>query len=248
MKVLIAVCSCQGDAENGNHDAIRSTWGKDVAAAGADLRFFVGRRSPDYQPKPDEVLIDWEQPKTCEHPWWQCVEGCCIDYWQKNIKENLRWSLQQGYDFTFECENDTFMVPSKLMALDFARYDISGCFFPLDTPIGTRTTYQMWPHSPTRNPTSDWRVYPYPNPGVGYFLSRKAAEIVLNATPSHWDIGPFTGQALGPAIESGEIWATNLDDLWNNASFHYRDVHNSESYFPGCGWQYEMYEKHGKFK
>ena len=218
MRVLVAVCSYDGEAQNGNHDAIRSTWGKDVAAAGADLRFFIGRRSPDFKPQPDEVLIDWEQPKTCEHPWWQCVEGCCIDFWQKLIKENLKWSLQQGYDFTFECENDSFLVPHKLMKLDFERYDIAGTFFPRDTPIGTKTTYQMWPHSPTRNPQSDWRVYPYPNPG-GYFLSRKAAEIVVNATPSHWDIGPFTGQALGPAIEAGEIrdWGNAITAKTNSA-------------------------------
>jgi hypothetical protein len=233
MRVLIAVCSYQGDAENGNHDAIRQTWGKDCAPAGADLRFFVGRRFPEYAPKSNEILIDWEQARPCGHPFEHSEEGCCPDFWQKLTKEILNWSLDNGYDYTFLCENDTFLIPRQLIASGFEKYDFSGHFIPIDTPIGTKTKYDMWGH----------RLYPWPEPGAGYFLSRKAATAVIYARPSHWPLGVFASQALGYFIENFIITAAELPNFWNEASWHYRAV-TGEGYPAGSNWQREMYKRH----
>jgi len=45
VKLLVAIKSCKKDRDAGGHDSIRKTWGRDLAAAGIDLRFFVGTAS-----------------------------------------------------------------------------------------------------------------------------------------------------------------------------------------------------------
>jgi hypothetical protein len=235
-RTLIGVISYAGDAENGNHDAIRDTWGKDVKAAGADLRFFIGRRSQRFIPKADEVCIDWQQTRPCNHPFYENVDGCCEDFWQVLTKNVLRWSIQREYDFTFLCENDVFIVPHKLMACGFEKYDLTGHFDPIGTPIGQKTTYDIYGH----------RVYPWPD-ASGYFVSKKAAEIIIQTQPDHWFIGMYAGQALGPAIERGELTATEPLGFWQNSSWHYR-VEKSAGYPVNSGWQQEMYEKYGRSK
>jgi hypothetical protein len=231
MKVLIAVLSYQGDAENGNHQAIRETWGKDCLSAGADLRFFIGRRLLTFFPNVDEVFIDWEQSRACGHPFEQSVEGCCPDWWQHLTKEILNWSLQQGYDYTYLCENDSFLIPWKLMATDFEKYDFSGHFIPIDTPIGTKTKYDMWGH----------KLYPWPEPGAGYFVSRKAAQAVIHAWPSHWPLGVYAAQVLGPFIENFLITAGELKNFWKESAWHYRAV-TGEGYPANSPWMKNMYE------
>lgn len=224
MRTLIAVISYQGDAENGNHDRIRTTWGKDVPAAGADLKFFIGRRSPGFVPKSDEVLIPWQETRPCIHPWWSSVEGCCEDFWQVLTKNILRWSLVEGYDFIFLCENDTFIVPRKLMASEFEKYDLSGHFIPAD---GITTKY-------------DW-----PEPS-GYFLSSQAAAFLLQQPKDHLSVGIYAGQRLGPIIREGLLTTYELP-IWQNGHWHFR-VETGDGYPPGSPWMREMYEKYGSMK
>ena len=232
MKALIGIVSYQGDAVNGNHDAIRNTWGRDVKAAGADLRFFVGRRGPDYRAKPDEVLIPWEQTRTCEHPWYHSQEGCCVDFWINLTNQILQWSLAEGYDYTYTCENDTFLVPRKLMASGFEHYDFSSeSFQPLGSLIGSKTLHQMYGHN----------LYPWPDAGVGYFTSRKAAKAILLTPPNHWSIGMFAAQALGPYIETGEL---TIGYLPTGTAWHFR-TEIGDGYSPGSPWQKDMYLKYG---
>ncbi len=75
-------------------------------------------------------------------------------------------------------------------------------------------------------------------------MSKKAAEIVINSPCDQWGGDIWIGQILGPLIQSGEILAKNLDDFWNQTSWHYRWV-MGRGYHPGTGWMKEMYQKHG---
>lgn len=235
MRVLIAIISFQGDAENGNHDKIRQTWGKDVATAGADLRFFLGRRDGQYRPQADEVLIPWQKDgtRTCAHPYWHAEPGCgCVEYWQVLYRGMMDWSLANGYDFAFFAENDTFIVPRKLMKTEFEQYDLSG--------------WLMYTHA-------DKPDQFYPEPG-GYFLSKKAMEIVSATTPNHLHFENLVIDVLKPR---GGI--KSLDHFWNEAMWHYRAQESNpqrvsswrydpvirDGYPAGSQWQYEMYSKHG---
>jgi hypothetical protein len=231
MKTLIAVISYDGDACNGNHQAIRDTWGKDCHAVGADLFFFVGRRSREFVPKSDEILVEWQEHRKCSHDWWVDVKDCCEDYWQTPTKAILRWSLENGYDFTFMIENDTFLIPQTFMTSGWVVYDFCGQFEPTDTPLGEKTKYEVYGEN----------IYPSPEPGIGYIISRKAARIIVEAPLTHHTIGVYSGQMLGPYISSGEILARNMD----LGSWHYRRE-KGEGYPVGSNWQKEMYEKYAR--
>lgn len=228
MKTLVAIMSFQGDAENGNHDKIRQTWGKDVAPAGADLLFFLGRRDKNYKPKSDEIPVPWQEDgtRTCVHPYWTAAEGCCVEYWQVLYREMLKWSLDNGYDYIFLAENDTFLIPRKLMKTGFENYDFSG--------------WLMYTHANKPNQY-------YPEPGAGYFLSRRAAKAVVNTTPNHMHFENLVCDVLKPMEE---MRIKSLEHFWNETSWHYRaqgimDPIIKDGYPAGSTWMREMYEKHG---
>ena len=140
MRVLIAIKSCNKDAARGCHRAIRETWGAEVE--GADLRFFVG-----------EDPLAFRSADTIVLP------NCPDDYagLPQKTRAILAWSINHGYDFTFLCDTDTFLIPPRLLACGFENYDLTGC-------IGGNL--------------EGGKYFPWPSGGAGYFLSQKAAWIV----------------------------------------------------------------------
>ncbi len=240
MRTLIAVISYGGDAANGAHDAIRETWGKDIPAAGADLRFFIGRRRDDFIPKSDEIPVErmvWK----CQHNPSAAIEGCCEDYMQFEMREILRWSVAQGYDFTFLPSTDTFIIPRKLMATGFEKYDYSGRFVPrAGTPFGAKTEDIVYGH----------HLYQWADAGEGWFLSVKAAEMMLRDKPDHWTDDIHCGQVLGPMIAAGTITAYELPNFHHQISWHYREINDNKAYThkggPDTGWMKMMYDKYGR--
>lgn len=231
MRTLIAVISYDGDAANGNHDAIRTTWGKHVCGRlfhPMDLGFFIGRRGPEFVPKIDEIPVEWQEHRSCKHDWWVDVIGCCVDFWQVQTKSILQWSLKNNYDFTFMIENDTFVIPESFATSGYDKFDFCGHFDPDDTALGEKTKYEVYGE----------KIYPSPEPGIGYTLSRKAAKIVLDAPYDWHTIGVYAGQVLGPLIATGEIQASDR----NLGSWHYRRE-MEQGYPAGSGWQKMMYLK-----
>jgi hypothetical protein len=227
MRNLIAVVSYYGDADRGCHQAIRDTWGKDAIAAGFDLRFFIGRRSTGWKVKSaDEILINEQM---------LALDGDPDDheYWQSLINGILCESLAGEYDFTFVCCNDTFIIPSKLMACGFEKYDYSGQFVPRDIPLGTKSTDEIYGH----------HLYLWADAGAGWFISRKAAARAVCGGKDGWPFDIHVGQVLGPLITSGEIKAATIPGFWENISYHYKFV-SGIGYDPKTGWQREMYERH----
>lgn len=179
MKTLIAVESCARDLHS--HDVIRETWGRDVV--GADLRFFVGAGNGAL--KPDEVRLNAPDD----------YDGLTL-----KTKALAQWAVQNGYDAIFKMDTDTFIVPARLLACGFERYDYVGKVCPGGAKFnGSKVSGFL-----------DWRnvvvpeVWPYMS-GLGYWLSRRAAELVVNMPIVHWAEDLCVGQVLGPHISDGKL-------------------------------------------
>ena len=232
MRTLIAIQSYAGDAANGNHDLIRETWGKDFGAA--DVKFFIGRRGSEFISKADEVLVDFQRTRTCRHEWWESYKDCCQDFWQVQARDILRWSIKNGYDYTFLCSTDTYLIPKKLMSSGFQAFDYSGHFVPDALPIGLKSTYEVHKHF----------LYPWAEIGCGMFLSKKASETVLKAPGDFWYTDVHIGQILGAGTESGQILSARLENFANMISWHFRDQEGTGYQTHGFGWMKKMYQEH----
>lgn len=223
MKTLIAVWSFEDDCPN--HQIIRETWGSQVSSAGADLLFFVGRRGSHFSSKRDEIPIAWQQPRLCGHPWWDPKEGCCEDYFQFETRRVFEWALSKNYDYVFLAENDTFLLPKKLMKTGFENYDCSGYFFQGD------------------------EKYPIPHAGYGHFISAKAMRLVLDTPPNWLTTGFYIGYALGPHVEAGNITLYDIPNFKDQISWHYVESNNGTRYRVGgvnSKWLREMFKAHAQ--
>jgi len=207
MRILTAVKSCYADLEKGCHDTILQTWGAGIP----DLRFFIGCSKPTwgktwYQgfhvfSNSNDKTIDLDVADDYDH----------LPHKTKRIAE---WSLEQGYDFIFLCDVDTFLVPSKLFKTNFQNFDYSGRF-GTEHPIGKTFRFKDG-----RNQTH-LKCHPWASGGFGYFLSRKAMAIVSETTPTLWAEDMYVGDTLGPKIQSGDVTAADLKNFENEASWHY---------------------------
>lgn len=237
MRVLVAVYSHSGDSQNGNHQKIRDTWGRDLGDW--DLRFMIGHRdAPGWKIQTDEVLLPERANRSCGSDWllWNL-------YYQETTIEMLRWSLENGYDFTFLCCNDTFIIPSKLRLTGFENYDYSGVFYPPDRARLGGTFYE---------PFYKREAYQAADAGTGFFMSRRAAELVVNSTQEYYfgTSDQYVGQVLGPHIRLNYITAKNLDGFHKVSAFHYREEDITDpvilnGYPANSDWMLKMYQKHG---
>lgn len=121
---------------------MRATWGAEVE--GADVRYFLGRGDID---RSDEIILD-------------CDDG----YHHLSAKTQLirRWALEQGYDYLWKIDDDTYVRPERLLGNGFANLDYVGRL---------------------RGPSGNYRG-PYCS-GFCYGLSRKALELL---SPLTWPL------------------------------------------------------------
>lgn len=220
MRLLIGIKSCQRDLENGCHDTIRRTWGRDVREA--DLRFFVGQGGR--ASSVDEVVVD--APDDYDSLPWK-------------TREILHWSMDAQYDFTFLCDTDTFLIPSGLMNCGFEKSDVSGMFCT-GHPVGSAPFDYKDERGEYQN------VYSWPSGGRGYFVSAKAARIIIEQEPRVWAEDMYVGQAIGPRVQSGEIIAAELEKFVGRISWHYPRNHFETDFM--AGWLKVMQGLHGVSK
>jgi len=90
------------------------------------------------------------------------------------LKAKLRWAHQQGYDYVFSCFPDTYARPDRLLTSGFDKFDYFGSVFKHSSPGATY----------------------YCHGGAGYFLSRKAMEIVARQTTSYLNDDCWLGDML----------------------------------------------------
>jgi len=183
MSLLLAVKSCERDAQQGFHQAIRETWG---TYANAPVNFFIGGERVLSVVSGDEVRLN-------------CPDG----YWElpHKTKAILQWFLgwtEHSHIFLMDC--DTFVSP-EFFQLNYQEYDYAGRFgfWPTGTKMGTTFAYNDGLGN-TIDPCHAWA-----SGGYGYFLSRKAAQLVVDSTPMSWAEDLWVGQVLGPHIIDGSV-------------------------------------------
>lgn len=139
MSILIAILSCHQYGDR--RQAQRETWL--TRLFGADYRFFLGTPPEGAGPAlADEEFLD-----------------CPDDYASlcRKTQAVMRWSDFHEYQHTFKCDDDTFLVPGRLLRSGFEQYRYSGFCEP------------------------GWEVHEYfryARGGSGYWLKRSAAAII----------------------------------------------------------------------
>lgn len=115
----------------------------------------------------------------------------------------LKWAISKDYDHIFKCDTDTYVRVNKILASRYAKHDYIGYFNGL---VGTP------------NVVYD-KCYAWASGGSGYWLSKKAAQYIVDNPPDEKAVCPqlkypcedlWVGQLLGPKIQSGEM--SGLDD------------------------------------
>ena len=139
MKTLIAIVHCR--TRQTYMDAIRSTWLPLVPSDRADTKFFVGRGEHRDYPE-DVVELD-------------CGDG--YESLPEKVRAIARWSLANGYEYTFKLDDDVVLLPNKFLASGYESHDFVG----------------------HRNSSKEDPVPPY---GFCYGLSKRSMQIVAEAT------------------------------------------------------------------
>lgn len=217
MKTLIAIKSCVRDELTGCNQAIRDTWGKDIV--GADLQFFVGTSMFNSSLVP------------------RCVSLPVLDDYNSLPWKTLNivlWSLRHGYDFTFLCDTDTFIVPSKLLTCGYEKFDYVGRFNSNQAPG------MQFPHRDCRGLLIK-QCYGWASGGVGYFLSKRAMQLVATKQPSHWAEDLWVGQVLGPQIAARKMTCINPAQFERHCSWHHCSTGAGRKYDPQ--WMLNAYAK-----
>jgi hypothetical protein len=158
-KALIGVMSCERDAANGCHDAMRRTWIKHMVS-GLDYKIFVGQGSRALAA--DEERLDVNDDYT---------------HLPEKSQAMRKWSLDHGYEFMFKADRDTYLSPKNLLGSGFERYDYSG-HFPM---YYERSSYIPMDGQPFSAYADIRGFYPYCSGGCGYWTSKRAMEAIVAA-------------------------------------------------------------------
>lgn len=106
----------------------------------------------------------------------------------------VRWALDRGYDYLFRTDTDTYVWLNRLLACGFEQHD-----------------YMGWSVGYPRYLEREWAINTA-HGGVGFFLSRRAMEIVANAPVEKYSDGKYWG----------DLWAGQ--QLWKNGIYCQRDT------------------------
>ena len=209
MNLAVCVKSCHKDLDRGCHDAIRSTWGLDLKALGVETYFFMGsdpsqqdtRRCRRYVS--NEVVVD-----------------CRDDYESLPVKTRriCQWVMGKTFERVFLCDTDTYINARAFLSSSFERYDYAGRFIK-------DGTYPGGP--PFRYEDEHGNLYPecraWASGGWGYFLSRRAANVIASTPPTMWAEDMQVGNSLASGIDNGVLIGTSMteDTL---GTFHYPKV------------------------
>jgi hypothetical protein len=179
-KTLVLILGCVAHEINGYHQAMRDTWLNDWT--GLRHKFFIGNGTQTgedetlllntYESRafPDKALVDpgiSNLPKQSDHVILDVPDE--YQYVSYKFREACRWSLAKGFDYVFQVVTDTFVVPSRLITSGFENYDYVGAANHERTAIGG---------------------------GPGFWLSRKAMSILVDAPVTHWCSDGWTGDVM----------------------------------------------------
>jgi Galactosyltransferase len=193
MKLGIAVKSCLRDRDAGFHHAIRRTWGHHALWLRMYPQFFMGGGARKFDvmgvEPPDEVYLDAPD-----------------DYMglpEKTHQICKHLARTDTFDYVFMCDNDTYIDPYKLAEADYEGYDYSGFFCRGEMEVYSRFDY-----------SDHMGAYPnchaWASGGVGYFLSRRAIQLIAATPPKVWAEDMYVGQVLGPKLDTREFLANYI--------------------------------------
>jgi hypothetical protein len=191
-KALIAINGWVKGATNGDHQAVRDTYAKEIAkwSEKLDLRFFIGDGTP--VDESTGVLLNtlhgkWASPGHKEKALSTRISGTFTYtpkedevilhvpdgymYVSYKTKENHRWSVEHGYDSVFQACTDTFINVQRLMESGFEKWEYTG------NAIGGP-------------------VEPYGSGGCGYWTSGRATQIIIDDPVTDWAEDRWVGETL----------------------------------------------------
>jgi hypothetical protein len=176
VKILYTILTCTKTQLNA--DACRDTWVQDIRKP--HDWFFYG---------------DTEQSKKYSKC-WDCEPdtGDTYDNLPKKTLNMLKMSLQYDWDYIYKCDDDTYVVPSRLERLLSNREPQSLSF------IG-----QAW--SNKGNPKLPWN---YAAGGAGYVISRAALVTAIKKITYVCEKSPAIGMNEDMAV-SKALWLTGIN-------------------------------------
>jgi len=194
-KLAICLKSCHRDLDAGFHSAIRETWGQDAKASGVDVFFFLGRDAMQQETRQLRRYVSGE-----------VVLDCPDDYDSLPFKTRriCQWVMNKMFTHVFLCDTDTYVNVKNLLKTGFEKYDYLGKFL-VGEPGGAPFNYTD-EYGSRFDQFRGWA-----SGGFGYFLSRKAVDIVADTRPAVWAEDAYVGQSLAPALDKGELKGGNID-------------------------------------
>jgi hypothetical protein len=206
MKILFAVKSSMKMWMEGAHKEIRKTWGFHIPPSeDASLKFFFGNGAgwllgPDL----DEIHVD--APDS--------YEGLSL-----KVKEILKWSIKEGYDYTYLCDTDTFCLPHRLIQvlLNSLSFDYGGWITP-------------------------WEPF-FAFGGVGYVVSKKFAQIIVDSPV----MDSLDDVSIGKLAQNtpGLITLNAVKGWLRGVAWHFpKSVYACKSYEPRFPWMKLMAQQH----
>jgi hypothetical protein len=223
MKILIGIISCHDHYHQ--HQDVRETW---LRGCPVDHKFFVGAGG---HPRNPTRMLEWSWHSRCSYhepiPYDMQFEEPriyppllsdeiilpCPDtykYLPYKTQGLHRYVVENGYDFTFQCNVDTYVFVDRLLRSDFVKHDYVG--WATDGALHEKEYIcdEFKPYQSIRreNGVRD-TCLPWASGGSGYWLSRRASEIIAKEPITHW-----------------------AEDLWVGAVLHREDIslHHESGY------------------
>lgn len=156
MNPVVLVTSCYRDVHNGNEQVQRETC---FANSYIPYKFILG--GGNIKRNEDELIFD-EVPDDYHNCSWKTREGC-------------RWALENGYDYIFKCDIDTYLFTDRLLKSGFEKRDYVGRFVD--------DLAQNWLISANQHEIINLNGNHVRASGFAYGLSVKAAEVLIKEEP-----------------------------------------------------------------
>lgn len=121
------------------------------------------------------------------------------------VRAMAEWVVSQNYDYAFFADTDTYVRPERLIEA-VPKHDYVGYF-----------SYAAGPPLP---PGSH---HAYASGGSGYWLSRKALDILARMTPEPDRIDPVRGSLHGEDLQVGWLMGDNGVYIVKDVRYHLRE-------------------------
>jgi Galactosyltransferase len=148
----------------------------------------------------------------------------------EKVRAIMRWALEKGYDYAYLLDNDTFIHPQRIVNLLVGRHqDYIGKFY--------------WEG---KDPTEYRGDYRFAFGGFGYYVSRPAMQLVVEALPAKiTEEDQWVGSILYKS-NAIKIHETNLERFGHYRTWHYpKDSYAGfPKYSAKTGWQKAMAQYH----